>query len=730
MILFSTRYINAYIKTLLLSISLILCGTDVYVLSDSPAQEQVITDTQAREALLAAQAEQIVAQPEKNELLEYITAQNLQSLPRIADKSLGNLLGDPYVFFNYLTESISNPQLYDKRKRAFKIIASAEQAKNDAWMRQSVLDSTTTHDLNLLCGSPDNLDTYLASILSKDRTHTQLGKAYLAGLVARPTTDVQLLEQRQQVIRTLVENKALFNQLDALLKEIAVHESLFTGLWDTELLMQFIDSSYVKMDVIGPMINKNSLCLEAKSLLSMGAICMATGIMAVSPVVLTAHGLSMLFRDKPMFESITSYCFGQTGMLFKLFPALENRWSQGAIALCLATVAALSLKPMLQGTHTVFLNDNFLRQRLAHIALYEEAAKNILNIMRQYAPELGSSCTFFSSIERFFSDEMAHNADLAQLDELLHTATFEKGTEDTYRLFFSRGNVLSAYYLLSTIKEKFETTMAGIGELDALLTAAKLIKTVPSEEVSWCFPLYVQDVKNPLVQLTDVWSPFIDTQAVVVNSIDLGVLYNVPNAVVTGPNSAGKSTILKSIALAIVLAQSLGIAPAQAMVLTPFSYLASYMNVVDSLVDQESKFQSEARRIFEYGDRLETLSKNNQFSFALFDEIFSGTSPKEGADLGYKVAAVLGNFPNSISVVASHFEKLTHLEADTAGRFVNYNVAVGQNSDGSIQCDANSKIQRLFTLERGISQQHIAYEVFKEKGMINQSAFFEKCFTR
>ena len=214
----------------------------------------------------------------------------------------------------------------------------------------------------------------------------------------------------------------------------------------------------------------------------------------------------------------------------------------------------------------------------------------------------------------------------------------------------------------------------------------------------------------------------------VLNSVNLGVEYGVPNMVVTGPNSAGKSTILKSIALSIIMAQSLGIAPAKTMSLTPFAYIATYMNVADSIVDQESRFQAEARRVFEYGDRLESLAQDNAFSFALFDEIFSGTSPTEGAELGYKVATILGTYSNCISLVATHFEKLTDLEIDTNKQFINYTIAVEQTRSGSLYFDENNKIKRLFTLAPGISHQHIAREIFKEKGVDKSSRFFEKCF--
>ena len=718
------------IRTLLLTVAFIFTGADSRVFGNAPELVQVTQEVANRQQVEEVTSVALVApQPQQNTLLENIAAQNLQSLPRAADPSMADAIKDHYAFYNFLTETITNPQLHDKRKRAFKIIAGAEKGNNAAWMNQSVLDKTTNQDLNLLYGSKENPATHLASILSEGRTHTELGKAYLCGLIARPTADIQVLEGRQQVIRTLVENEALFNELDALLKEMAVHESLFTGLWDTEQIMQFVEQNYSKMDGIGDSINRSSFCLELQSLLGISAMGMAAGIMTISPAVLTVDGISILYRGQPV-STLTDTCFGSLGLIFKAFPVLENRWIKGTLTVGMGALSSLMVTHLLKGMHTKFLIDDFLKNRLMHVARYEDAANGILQAITKHAPELGGSCTFFKSLETFFSDQMNNDSDLALLNELLHSSTFEKGSEEQFELFFSRGNMLCAYYLLSTIKDKFAATMAGIGELDAFLTAAKLIKGSKKDGTSWCLPSYVQQTATPSIQLEGFWSPFIDSGKAVSNSIDLGIQHRVPNIVVTGPNSAGKSTILKSIALTIILGQSLGVVPAQAMALTPFSYLTSYMNVADSIVDQESRFQAEARRIFEYGDHLEDIAKNHEFSFALFDEIFSGTSPAEGADLGYKVATIFGTYSNSISVVATHFEKLTSLERDTAGKFINYKVAVGQNNDGSVQLSADNKIKRFFSLSRGVSHQRIAREVFKEKGQSGQSNFFEKCFSR
>lgn len=312
---------------------------------------------------------------------------------------------------------------------------------------------------------------------------------------------------------------------------------------------------------------------------------------------------------------------------------------------------------------------------------------------------------------------------MAHLLSKLQAKTFAKDSLKGTSIVFNYGNVLSAYRLLGKVKQQFETAMAGLGEIDAYMTIAKLIRDSEQKSAKFCFPTYFAKKQTPTIVLQDVWSPFIDPQVVVTNSINLGVEYKQPNLVVTGPNSAGKSTILKSVILALIMGQSLGIAPVQAMSFTPFGNIVTYSNVSDSQVDQESRFQAEARRVFEYGDKVDEISKKSIFSFAIFDEIFSGTSPEEGADLGLKVARALTLYPTCMSIVSTHFPKITALETNAHGNYVNYKVSVEQDSHGKIVFE-NGKIKRLFKIVPGISDQHIAIDVFNEKGI--NSPFFKK----
>jgi DNA mismatch repair protein MutS len=178
------------------------------------------------------------------------------------------------------------------------------------------------------------------------------------------------------------------------------------------------------------------------------------------------------------------------------------------------------------------------------------------------------------------------------------------------------------------------------------------------------------------------------------------------NVILTGPNAGGKSTFLKGLALNIILAQTIGIVPARHMSLTPFNSINTYLNIPDDTAGGKSLFKAEVLRAQQLLMNTKAL-KNNQFGFSIMDEMFSGTSPKEGEAASYAVAKKFGELPNNILLLATHFPKLTQLENAT-NNFKNYKVCVTFDDQGNIVYP--------YKLEAGIADQNVAINILKEEG--------------
>lgn len=239
--------------------------------------------------------------------------------------------------------------------------------------------------------------------------------------------------------------------------------------------------------------------------------------------------------------------------------------------------------------------------------------------------------------------------------------------------------------------------------LDCYTALATLIKENPN---AYCFAEF-EEASTPHLYLEDFTNPLLPQEKAVANTLDLGNNAPSRNCIVTGPNAGGKSTLIKAVGINALLAQSIGLAAARRCVLTPFSFVATNLNITDDINAGNSLFKAEVLRTQELINTMHTLPAG-QYGLLIFDEIFNGTTPTEGSAAAYAVAKRLGSSSNGITAVATHFELLTRLESLPECSFKNYKVSVTINTDGSLTYP--------FKLAAGTSHQHIAINVLRSEG--------------
>ena len=98
------------------------------------------------------------------------------------------------------------------------------------------------------------------------------------------------------------------------------------------------------------------------------------------------------------------------------------------------------------------------------------------------------------------------------------------------------------------------------------------------------------------------------------------------NMIITGPNASGKTTVLKSVLINIILTQQFGCGFYDSAKLKPYKYIHCYLNIPDTS-GRDSLFQSEARRCKEIIDIINDNKKDSHL--CVFDELYSGTNPEE-----------------------------------------------------------------------------------------------------
>ena len=152
--------------------------------------------------------------------------------------------------------------------------------------------------------------------------------------------------------------------------------------------------------------------------------------------------------------------------------------------------------------------------------------------------------------------------------------------------------------------------------------------------------------------LKGAWFPC-KAEQVVVNDIRLS-----RNMVVTGPNAAGKTTILKSALANLLLSQQVGVGFYRKAKVTPFDYIHCYLNIPDTS-SRDSLFQAEARRCLSILDLVERDPTKSHF--CIFDELYSGTNPMEAISSAYSYLDYISKNPKVRFILTTHFTKLCAL---------------------------------------------------------------------
>jgi hypothetical protein len=128
---------------------------------------------------------------------------------------------------------------------------------------------------------------------------------------------------------------------------------------------------------------------------------------------------------------------------------------------------------------------------------------------------------------------------------------------------------------------------------------------------------------------------------------------------ITGPNAAGKTTLLKTTIFNIILSQQTGYGFYEKAEFEPYDMIHCYINIPDTS-GRDSLFQAEARRCKEILDKITSVEDVNNDDkvkrhFCVFDELYSGTNPYEAIGSAYAYLSYLNKFPNVNFVLTTHF---------------------------------------------------------------------------
>jgi hypothetical protein len=122
------------------------------------------------------------------------------------------------------------------------------------------------------------------------------------------------------------------------------------------------------------------------------------------------------------------------------------------------------------------------------------------------------------------------------------------------------------------------------------------------------------------------------------------------NIIITGPNASGKTTILKTTLINVLLSQQIGCGFYKSANICPYGAFYCYINIPDTS-GRDSLFQAEARRCKEIIDEV----VKNKRTLCIFDELFSGTNPYEATAGSCSLLTYLSDYSTFRFLLTTHF---------------------------------------------------------------------------
>ena len=309
-------------------------------------------------------------------------------------------------------------------------------------------------------------------------------------------------------------------------------------------------------------------------------------------------------------------------------------------------------------------------------------------------------CDGLKTYNPFIKDMEEHAIVLQYMDEEFSKINLNKLS---IKKIFEVGHIMKCFYQLYKNDDYHETIEYSFYFNEYYTNLKGISENINKKNMSFC------KINNKKTTFTNAYFPvFIDTNPIK-NSYDLS-----KHILITGPNAAGKTTLLKTTLFNIIVSQQLGCGFYDAANIYLYDMIHSYINIPDTS-GRDSLFQSEARRCKNILDKVVLGNKKTQTTrhFCIFDELYSGTNPYEAIGSAYSFLKYLNKYDNVTFIITTHFLDLCK-RLDNEPRILNCNMRINILNHTDDTKEEHDTFQYTYKLEKGISTIKGGVKVLKD----------------
>lgn len=477
-----------------------------------------------------------------------------------------------------------------------------------------LIDNSTRINLNILPnkkGDKSNLLSFLT------HTKTQMGRKFLHKSLLFPSTSLSEIKLRQDIVEEFLTTS--FNNLV---------RDLLSKCYDIEKIIALAHTAKINPRHMANLRDSLDIIAEIKQ-------------------EINSHSC-------PNILSLTEKLDDFTDLRKKL---QESLLLEPSINLKDGNCFRLDYDPILQELYSL---SNGNKEKLLEIEEREKLTTGINSLKVRYTRVFGYyievTKTHLNKVPKHYirkqtiaTGERFVTEELNELEILLNTAS-ERIYEREAILFEELRDLIlhNAASIIDSCKH--------IGMLDCLSNFAYL-----ANEKNWIKPKVLKK-EDCLLKIIEARHPIIEHLAnasgnyFVPNNIDLSS-DNCLLALITGPNMAGKSTIMRQVAIIQIMAQIGCFVPAKEATLSICDAIFARVGASDDLALGRSTFMVEMK------ETAQILNQATKYSLILLDEIGRGTSTYDGLSIAKAVAEYLHNVVESRTLFATHYHELTQLSS-------------------------------------------------------------------
>lgn len=520
------------------------------------------------------------------------------------------------------------------------------------------LDRFTIRNLELYNGQSPQSVTLLDII---DKTISPMGSRTLKRWIALPLKNLQKIQQRHEIVTSLLQKKDIYEKIREKLNEIS----------DIERLISKVATQKITPRELIQL--KNSL-------------------LAIEPIKKYIYNLENPYINSFFGEKLDN-C---TELIYKISTTLNEE----------APVNILKGNAIKQGyskeldelRNLSHSGKNYLDEMLqresesTQIPSLKIDNNNVFgyyfevrNTHKDKVPEHWVRKQTLVNAERYITQE------LKEYEEKIFGA--EEKIAQLEQKYFAELILEVSNYILQV-----QTNAFLIGQLDCLCCFAQL-----AIEYKYVCPKmdesFVIDIKNgrhPVIERKlPANVPYIANDIYLDNSTQQIIM-------ITGPNMSGKSAILRQTALIVLLAQMGSYVPADGATIGIVDKIFTRVGASDNISQGESTF------MVEMNESALILNNISERSLVLLDEIGRGTSTYDGISIAWAIAEYLHEHPTRAKTLfATHYHELNEM-TETFSRIKNYNVSVKE---------VKNSVLFLRKLVKGGSEHSFGIQVAKMAGM-------------